>query len=357
MSLTESEYKSWDTAADFRARATFWVAIAALSFLLPVAILDILQSRVAIGIGSLGIVLFLGTNALIVKRGRCHQRLTLFGLVPAGMIFMLGVFAENGLIASFWYYPSIIACYCMLSAKRAWIANAIILVFSLPLIVTSLPMEYAYRLCLTLLATSVFSAILVQVIDRQQKRMHELLIHDYLTGLRNRVSLKGILQSALERYDEGGTRSYILAIDIDHFKRINDRHGHEFGDRALSQIAGLLKQNLRANDAAFRTGGEEFLVLLSDLDDESARGAARRLRQLTQQATIVPDESVTISVGLAGCDEASDWANWIKLADENLYKAKNQGRNRVVESADLKNQISSRRSDQRHVGDKKVAGY
>lgn len=332
MSEPISAKKSEDLATDFRARATYWVAITALIALLPIAILDFAESKTAIGVGSLCIVVFLAMNAWNVHRGRCHQRMTLYGLVPAGMIFMMGVFENDGLIASLWCYPSILACYCMLSAKRACVANIAILAFSLPMVFTNIAPEYAYRVFATLIAISLFSAILVCVIDKQQKRMHDLLIHDPLTGLLNRHTLKSSLTEAIENQSKAIEKSSILAIDIDHFKTINDRHGHDAGDRALSGLAQLLKKNLRSTDKAFRTGGEEFIVLLQDVGERQAGNTARRLRQLTELATLVPGQALTISIGLASCNVTESWTQWMKRADESLYAAKLQGRNRVVQS-------------------------
>jgi len=143
----------------------------------------------------MGIVILLSTNVFLVTRGLCHQRLTTYALVPAGMLFMIGVFSYDGIIASLWCYPSIVACYCMLSQRRAWIANAVILGVSLPMVSNTLASEYAMRVAATLVAISVFSAILVRVIDRLHGQLKHQLIHDPLTGLLNRMTLKNTLEA------------------------------------------------------------------------------------------------------------------------------------------------------------------
>jgi diguanylate cyclase (GGDEF)-like protein len=325
--------RTWDPASEYRAKATLGVALVALGLLLPISIWDFVADRTAIGIGSICIVLFLLVNASLVIVGRCHQKLTLYGLVPAGMTFMIGVFQDDAFIGSLWCYPSIVACYCMLSAKRATIANITILTISIPMILTTLPPVYAYRVCATLLAISLFANILVRVIDKQQHRLHELLIHDSLTGLLNRFTLGTTLCSAIERCKSQGTRSSILAIDIDHFKSINDRYGHDVGDQVLHDVSQLFLRNLRESDAAFRSGGEEFLILLHDSDLREAKNIAQRLRHVIELAPIVPNQSLTVSIGIARCESSEDWTSWMKRADESLYEAKNQGRNRVVVSA------------------------
>lgn len=316
--------------SDFRAKATFGVALAALCLLFPIAILNFFQGRVLTGVGSLGIVFLLAVNVWLVLRGRCHQFLTLFILMPAGMSFMITVFAYDGIIGSLWCYPSIIACYCMLSERRAWLANMVILGVCLPMTATTLPMEYSLRIAATIVSISLFSAILVRVIDNLNRQLQFQLIRDPLTGLFNRMTLKAKLEEAIVHYQSDNVVASILAIDVDHFKLINDRYGHDAGDRALTMLASLLKNNLRNGDHAFRTGGEEFLVLLNGSGGKEANTIAERLRREIEVADIIPSECVTISIGAAMYAADETWTDWMKRADDYLYTAKKSGRNRVA---------------------------
>jgi len=323
---------------DFRAKATFGVALAALGLLFPIAILNFFHGNVLTGIGSLGIVILLATNVLLVLRGRCHQTLTLYGLVPAGMSFMITVFQYDGIIGSLWCYPSIVACYCMLSERRAWLANLIILGVSLTMVITTLPLTYSLRITATLIALSLFSAILVRVIDQLNQKLQHQLVRDPLTNLFNRLTLREKLEQAIS-HSRTGISASILAVDVDHFKAINDRFGHDVGDKALLMLAGLLKENLRSGDHAFRTGGEEFLVLLNGSAEKEANSIAERLRRDIEVADIIARESVTISVGVACYTPDESWTEWVKRADDYLYAAKRMGRNRVAPS-DAKNVVS-----------------
>jgi diguanylate cyclase (GGDEF)-like protein len=119
----------------------------------------------------------------------------------------------------------------------------------------------------------------------------------------------------------------IAVLDLDHFKRVNDRHGHKTGDQVLVAAAHALGTNLRAEDQLGRLGGEEFLVLLPDTDVEAAAHVAEKLRAAVACApTTVP---VTVSIGLATWDgEATD--DLLHRADEALYAAKDAGRDRVM---------------------------
>ena len=316
--------------ADFRAKATFGIALAALSLLLPLALLTFLEGRVFIALGTMSIVALLATNAWLVYLGRCHQRLTLYILVPAGMLFMTTVFQYDGFIASLWCYPAIIACYCMLSERRAWLANGIILSFGLPMVAISLPSVYSVRVYATLLAISLFSAILVRVIDQLTWQLKHQLVHDPLTGLLNRLTLKDRLEQAIARHRKTGTAASLLAIDVDHFKLINDSYGHDVGDKALIVLAQILNIGLRSDDHAFRTGGEEFLVLLNGSTEKEVNSIAERLRRDIECASIIPDQAITISIGAAQLTEHQNWTQWIKRADNHLLEAKRMGRNRVA---------------------------
>ena len=321
---------NWHAKSDFRAKATFGVASAALLLLLPVAFLNFYEGQIATGIGSLGIVSMLATAALMVTQDRCPQNLILFGLVPVGMIFMISVFNHDGLVGALWCYPSIIACYCMLSEKKAWMANLAILSISMPMVWLNLEVGYALRIFATLFAISVFSAILVSVIDSQRRQLQVQLTLDPLTGLLNRLSLQDELQKAADNHNSGGRQSSLLAIDIDFFKRINDDYGHDSGDHVLKELAMLLHNTLRVEDRCFRVGGEEFLILLADLPQENANGIAQRVRRNVENTQLHAHGTVTISVGVASHIQLESVSEWSKRCDQRLYAAKRQGRNCVV---------------------------
>ena len=284
----------------------------------------------------MGIVILLSTNVFLVTRGLCHQRLTTYALVPAGMLFMIGVFSYDGIIASLWCYPSIVACYCMLSQRRAWIANAVILGVSLPMVSNTLASEYAMRVAATLVAISVFSAILVRVIDRLHGQLKHQLIHDPLTGLLNRMTLKNTLEAAIDLQKNGAQASTLLAVDADHFKRINDLFGHDIGDKALKHIAKIFRAHLRTSDYAFRTGGEEFLILLDGSLDRDVNVVAEQLRKNIEKAEIIPDYRLTVSIGQTDSVPYDTWTAWVKRADNLLFNAKKNGRNQISRFYDSK---------------------
>ena len=195
------------STSDFRNKATFGVALATLGLLFPIAIMNLVEGYIFIAVGSLSIVALMATNAILVYHGRCHQALTLYCLVPAGMLFMITVFRYDGIIGSLWCFPSIVACYCMLSERRAWLANLCILALGLPMAIITLQPEHAIRVVATLIAISLFSAILVGVIDKLNRQLQHQVTHDPLTGLFNRMTLRAeIVEDHCDQQQTRNTR-------------------------------------------------------------------------------------------------------------------------------------------------------
>jgi diguanylate cyclase len=125
----------------------------------------------------------------------------------------------------------------------------------------------------------------------------------------------------------------VLMLDVDHFKRVNDDHGHEIGDRVLQSVASLLISHGRASDFYFRYGGEEFLAVLNEVTEADAMAVADKIRARVEAADISLAEGktirVTISIGVAMHNGHPDYRHLINRADEALYEAKRTGRNRV----------------------------
>lgn len=161
---------------------------------------------------------------------------------------------------------------------------------------------------------------------------------DTLTGLHNRGYFDQHLQSLLERLDKEGKGFALIMMDIDHFKAVNDTHGHPAGDRILKEFATRISSGIRGFDLAARYGGEEFVVVLPDADAALANMVAERLRQMVQQRPFETGESVgeievTCSLGVAEARSGDDRMDIMKRADDCLYKAKKSGRNQVVTEA------------------------
>jgi len=169
------------------------------------------------------------------------------------------------------------------------------------------------------------------------RRLYEASVRDALTGDYNRHYLGERLSAELAYAARHNSQLSIVMFDVDHFKRVNDQHGHLVGDAVLRTVAGAAERLLRQEDLLARYGGEEFLVLLRGVALEGAERAGERLREAVE-ASVTPTDTgplrVTVSVGCASlaCAERLDAEALIAVADRRLYAAKAAGRNRVVAS-------------------------
>jgi diguanylate cyclase (GGDEF)-like protein len=187
------------------------------------------------------------------------------------------------------------------------------------------------REMLELVATQV--AIKIQLANSHEQ-LNRMATVDELTGIANRRAYQRGFEAMLDRARRQERSLHLILCDIDHFKRINDSFGHPFGDLVLQQIAKLFDRVVRANDLAARVGGEEFAILLEDADHAGAWKVAERLRELVTElelkfgTTSIP---VTISLGIAEFPKHADsLEKLVSCADQALYRAKAEGRNRTI---------------------------
>lgn len=174
------------------------------------------------------------------------------------------------------------------------------------------------------------------------EQINQLTVTDGLTGIANRRAFERAIAVMHERARRRNSSYCLIICDIDLFKKINDTCGHTFGDQVIRQVAAEMKAIVRSGDLAARIGGEEFAVLLEDIDSKGAAEVAERLRarvekkQLSHQGVLWP---VTISIGVAAFpDDTDDTKKLFNYADQALYQAKKSGRNRIVVwNADVRN--------------------
>lgn len=183
------------------------------------------------------------------------------------------------------------------------------------------------------IVSGIFNEMVMRLRKNQQELEH-LAVTDPLTKLANRKQIMKVLGDHLEYYRRYGNEFSLLMVDIDHFKVINDTHGHLTGDAVLVQMAEIFSRLLRTLDAAGRYGGEEFLIILGQTNIRRAMLTAERIRRAVDDSTFVHGDveiHLSISIGVAGVLSRNDTDNsLISRADDALYEAKAAGRNRVV---------------------------
>jgi len=142
--------------------------------------------------------------------------------------------------------------------------------------------------------------------------------------------LRRVLDQILRQRDRHGSNAVIITIDLDHFKEVNDRFGHEAGDRVLVDLVALLCDELREQDSVFRVGGEEFVVLLPGTDVDGGATVADKLQQVIRQHLLGPAGPITVSMGVATLRPNEAAHEWLARADKALYRAKKRGRNCIA---------------------------
>jgi diguanylate cyclase (GGDEF)-like protein len=168
----------------------------------------------------------------------------------------------------------------------------------------------------------------------KNKELALLSVTDPLTGLCNRLHLDKVLDDEAARMERHGRLFSVIIADIDHFKRINDEHGHAVGDAALREAAGVLAASVRATDTVGRFGGEEFLVVCPETDLAGAGRLAEALRRRIGERTYPGGGRLTMSFGAAQARPGEGPARLVGRADAALYRAKALGRDRVCLAED-----------------------
>ncbi|WP_148861103.1 sensor domain-containing diguanylate cyclase [Marinobacter fonticola] len=182
----------------------------------------------------------------------------------------------------------------------------------------------------------MLEGILMDISDRKalEQELERLATLDALTGLYNRREAERRLHEEISRSERYGRSVALLWIDLDRFKKVNDRHGHAKGDEVLRRVSQLIADSVRTVDIAARYGGEEFIVLLPERDLEEASATAERLRQLVERQVLTVDgeavERLSVSIGIALFPQHADTADALcNAADQAMYTAKRSGRNQV----------------------------
>ena len=187
------------------------------------------------------------------------------------------------------------------------------------------------------LTTQVFNKMVAEL-EQSHKQLEEMATTDTLTGLVNRKQIMNLLIEYFKHFQRYQTVFTIMMLDVDHFKNVNDTHGHLAGDAVLVNISKTINSTLREVDCLGRYGGEEFLVILPETDAHQAKESAERIRKTAKESLTQYEDNtlkVTISIGVAviqGTDNNED--DLIKRADDALYTAKENGRDQVVFSSE-----------------------
>ncbi|MDE1350447.1 GGDEF domain-containing protein [Vibrio aestuarianus] len=195
--------------------------------------------------------------------------------------------------------------------------------------------QLAYMIGVFNLVAIVFGLVWM-INERLIVSIEALSMQDDLTQFYNRRGLDNLSNQEMQMVKKNGSTLSVLMCDIDHFKLVNDTHGHQVGDRVLQDVAAIIREQVQADHLTFRYGGEEFLILLPNTSKSEALQLAQSIREAVEIGDLVSLEgcSLTVSIGVSQLRHGDTFATLVKCADAALYTAKSNGRNCVVSYAD-----------------------
>ena len=241
---------------------------------------------------------------LLVERGHNTQSDALMQVVDAASALVVPLFVSNRVMGSLQLFRSAANAFAKEDAQLLWI--------------------------LALVAENLLTR------EYANEGLLRFAFTDYLTGLRTRGYFEQQLELEFKRAERKQQKFALLMIDIDHFKVLNDTHGHHVGDQLLRDVTSILMKDMREVDTVARYGGEEFVIILPETTETGAVFVAQRLRRAVEQAKFFAGsphsvQHLTISIGVAVYDtDAQFKRDLIEFADAALYAAKHAGRNRVI---------------------------
>jgi diguanylate cyclase (GGDEF)-like protein/hemerythrin-like metal-binding protein len=175
----------------------------------------------------------------------------------------------------------------------------------------------------------VSNGLVLMAKERSDQSLRTVAMKDRLTGCWNRIRIEEVAQQEIARLKRYGYPAALIMLDLDHFKAINDRHGHAAGDAILRGFAEIMRGIIRTTDVVGRWGGEEFIVVLPSSGFSEAVRMAERIRASLEARVFPGGYRATVSLGVAACRSSDNWEEWLGRADGALYRAKAAGRNQV----------------------------
>ncbi|MBY0511781.1 MAG: GGDEF domain-containing protein [Rhodospirillaceae bacterium] len=326
---TSPPHERTDVMEFYRERIMYTLAIAILVFVTPFAVLNIIQGNFLLALGFTTVIatFFIDGLAIHLKK---KPPIPFAYLVVPGIFTIVMSLVNEGIPGAWGCFPAVPLCFFVLPRRVAVAASILMIVAGGIALNQQLGLDMALRFSAALTLNVVVIYFITAVIRGLQNDLIDQAITDPLTGAFNRRQMEFALDEAMARHQRTGAPVSVLMIDIDHFKRINDDLGHEAGDSVLKGLVTLIKTRTRRLDRLFRMGGEEFLLLLPDTPGASAMKQAESLRLRIAEAQLLKQRPVTVSIGVAEYQKDLTQNAWVKISDDALYRAKSEGRNRVI---------------------------
>lgn len=279
----------------------------------------------------INLILVLGIVTL-VSYAHCFGKTRLTSMMLALFINggVVATIAANGLDGFLWIYPVCALTFFLVKPAGAFGINLATRVFltALPNIFNTIPLHSYVFSSFTL---SLCAFAYANHGRKQFRLMETLSTTDPLTGALNRRTLSTDIQAALSNAERNAVQQLLVMLDLDHFKVVNDEYGHVAGDQILKKLVTLITAHIRKYDRLYRFGGEEFVLLIPEVNLDQQKAFIQKLRTTIKGELKTPDgKEVTVSLGAAAWLPGTTVDSWLKRADDALYQAKQDGRDRAV---------------------------
>lgn len=312
---------------DFKLAMITMFGVIAVVVILPFAVFRFIHGDWVIALLDLGIVLAIILGPIMAWRFGWIERA---GALMATIVTASALAAILGLdLSSMWTFSVLVANFLLAGSRLATLLSIILIT----LVVSHQPAFAGWIERWTFIAVSVqvalFSFIFAWRTNQRSEELAFLAENDPLTGLGNRRALQHDLTQLITGNRQNPGNNAVAMLDLDHFKRVNDESGHEAGDRILIELARLLERTTRESDRSYRFGGEEFVLLLRDMDRHSLRPKLEEIRNQVRENLAAADRVQTISIGATWLRPRDSVRACLGRADAALYQAKNNGRDRT----------------------------
>jgi len=293
---------------------------------LPFTVLRFMQGAwVAAIVDTIIVIGFMGLGIYVFRTRRVQvASIVISCFCIAGVISTVYIIGPQQV---YWVYPALMAVFYLVRPRIALVLALVTVAALMPQMIGNMDFHSTTTVLVTIVVMSSFAFAFSRITDRQRQQLMQLATKDPLTGAGNRRGLDVKLNEVVNKRKRNGTTASMLLLDLDHFKKVNDLHGHAVGDQILKRVTEIINLRIRVTDSLYRIGGEEFVVVLESQDATRAAHLAEQLRTLIQANELVPDRPVTISLGVAELTEDETASSWMGRADEALYRAKRAGRN------------------------------
>jgi len=267
---------------------------------------------------------------ILVVFAYCSKKIRLIGLIIAIFINagVAVVTIVNGIDSFFWIYPVFASTFILVRPIEALCFNVLsaIVVIAFADIFNVISLN-SYIVTILMLSISAF--VYTSHSLKQYQLLETLNTVDTLTGALNRRAMNDDIHAALAKSERDGIKQLLVMLDLDHFKRINDNYGHAIGDQILKRFVTITTANIREYDRLYRFGGEEFVLLITDANNQQ-QAIVDKLRKVVKSELNTPDgAAITVSLGVASWLPGTTIDTWFKRADDALYQAKANGRDCV----------------------------